>query len=85
MARVPVNTPVMLTLGANQTVNKRRAEPYRLDSGIGLMPWDSSAMSPEWVGIRPPNVLAVRLRTVWSWLSRASAMAVPSVAAGAAG
>ena len=60
MASVPVKTPVMFTFGANHTVNSRRADPYRLDSGIGLIPCVSIARSPVPAGILPPNDLAAR-------------------------
>ncbi len=52
-ASVPVNTTVMLTCGANHTVNSRRGFPYRLPAGTGAMPCVSTAMSPARAGMRP--------------------------------
>ena len=46
MASVPVNTPLMVTCGANHTVNNRDGLPYRWSVGMGAMPWVSTDMSP---------------------------------------
>jgi hypothetical protein len=55
IASAPVKTPVMLTCGANQTLNNRRGEPYRWVSRTGAMPCVSTEKSPAPLGVLPVN------------------------------
>ena len=65
IASAPVKTPVMLTCGANHTVNSRRGLPYRWSSRIGAMPCVSTDRSPAPDGVRPLNVGAVSALDDW--------------------
>ena len=57
-ASVPAKTPDSSMLGVNQIVNIRWMPPYLESSGIGAIPWLSSARSPVRVGRTPSKTLS---------------------------